>query len=240
METIKHILTGYDVLPDGTIKPSALLKIMQSVATTDATNLGAGYYFLRENNVIFVITKITVEYDRLPRLDEVLEVRTWNPCVSGVSFVRNYDFCVGNEHIGKATSRWVLVSYTERRIMRPDCVFLNVTTNEEEHVDIGLSRRIKLPENADSYNKGTYHASVTDMDTNRHVNNTRYGDLLVDYSGVDFDKKRITGFEIHFVSELKAGEEVEIESALLSNVCYMIAQKSGAQVFTGRLILEDK
>lgn len=239
METIKHVLTGYDVLPEGVVKPSTMLKIMQNVATRDAANHGATYASMRENDLIFVVSKIIVEFDRLPRLNECLEMRSWNPCTAGVSFVRNYDFCVGGEHIGKATSRWVLVSYSQRKIMRPDALFADVITNDIEMVDIELSRRIKLPDGVEHLT-ATYRASLTDMDVNRHVNNTRYGDLLVDYSGVDFDKKAIKGFEIHFASELKAGESVDIESAIDDNVSYVTAQKGGVQVFAGRLILEDK
>lgn len=239
METIKHVLTGYDVLPDGVVKPSTMLKIMQNVATEDAANHGATYASMRENDLIFVVSKIIVEFDRLPCLDECLEMRSWNPCTAGVSFVRNYDFCVGDEHIGKATSRWVLVSYSQRKIMRPDALLAQVITNDTEMFDMEPSRRIKLPDGVEHL-VATYRASLTDMDVNRHVNNTRYGDLLVDYSGVDFDKKTIKGFEIHFASELKVGESVDIESAIDDNVSYVTAQKGGVQVFAGRLILEDK
>lgn len=239
METIKHIISGYDVLPEGVIKPSAILKIMQDAATTDASNLGADYLSLRSKDMIFVITKIIVEYNRLPHVDECLEVRTWNSGTSGVSFVRNYVFNVGDEVVGKATSRWVLVSYATRRILRPDALFTNVTTNEQEELDMEPSRRIRLSENA-LVLKNQYRASVTDMDTNYHVNNTRYGDLLVDYCGIDFEKKAIKEFEIHFVNELKAGESVEIEAVVEDNTGYMTAHKDGAQVFAARVLVSDK
>ncbi len=235
MITVKHTVTGYDVLPDGKLKPSAMLKYMQDAATIDAANHGADYESLRKEDMIFVISKVIVQYSRTPMIDDTLDIRTWNSGVQGVSFVRNYVISADGEKIGIATSRWVLVSYSARRILRPDALFTNVTTNTTENVDLFPSRRLKLADNAPVLN-GTYRASLTDMDTNYHVNNTRYGDLLVDFCGVDFEGKSISEFEIHFVSELKAGHTVDISSNSDDDNSYVTATKEdGQQVFSARI-----
>lgn len=235
MITVKHIITGYDVLPNGSLKPSAMLKYMQDAATIDAASFGADYVSLRKEDMIFVVSKVLVSYDRTPHIDECLEVRTWNSGTQGVSFVRNYVMTVNGEEIGRATSRWVLVSYSARRILRPDALFTSVTTNAEEQVDLEPARRISLLSDVPVINDA-YRASLTDMDTNCHVNNTRYGDLLVDYSGIDFTDKKVKEFEIHFVSEMKAGQTVAINASADGDRSFVTATKdSGQQVFTARI-----
>lgn len=235
MISVKHTITGYDVLPDGKLKPSAMLKYMQDAATLDAANHGADYDSLRSEDMIFVVSKVVVKYIRTPVIDDTLEIRTWNSGAQGVSFVRNYVISADGEVIGFATTRWVLVSYSARRILRPDALFTDVTTNAEEEVDLIPARRLKLVEGVPALN-GTYKASLTDMDTNYHVNNTRYGDLLVDFCGVDFEGKNILEFEIHFVSELKAGQPVEISANSDGENSYVTAVKEdGQQVFTARI-----
>lgn len=235
MEKIKHVITGYDVLPEGVLKPSAALKIMQDVATLDSANLGADYKTLRSRDMIFVITKILVRFERLPRIDECLEVKTWNPGTVGASFIRNYVCRVGDETVCTATSRWVLVSYETRRIIRPDALPENVTSNDEETLDMEPERRIKLPAGG-TVIKNSYLARLTDLDTNYHVNNTRYGDFLVDYCGLDFEKNTIKEFEIHFESEIKGGELVELEAVVEGDTAYLSAHNGLTQVFAARVL----
>lgn len=239
LETINHLITAYDVLPNGEIKPSAILKMMEDAAIKDAENRGSGYDVLRSKDMIFVITKIIARFGRLPRVDEEMQVRTWNSGTTGVSFIRNYSCTVGSEVVCRSTSRWVLVSYSGRRLLRPDVLGHNVSTNSEETIDFEPSRRIKLPEGAEIH-KSTYRATLTDMDTNYHVNNTRYGDLLIDNCGIDFERSHVREFEIHFESELKAGESVDILSAVAGGEGFMTAFKEKTPVFAARIAVDDK
>jgi len=239
MLTVKHIITGYDVLPDGYLKPSAMLKYMQDAATMDAANAGADYESLRSRDMIFVVSKVLINFTRTPKIDDCLEVRTWNSGTLGVSFVRNYVMSVDGEVIGSATTRWVLVSYSARRILRPDALFTDLSSNTEELLPLEPSRRLKLLDGV-TVNEAVYTASLTDMDTNYHVNNTRYGDLIVDYSGLDLINSKIKEFEIHFVSELKAGQVIKLASTADGNTSYVTAVKDdGLQVFTSRIVVEN-
>lgn len=238
MTTVKHRISSYETLPDGYIKPSAVLKIMQDAASEDSANLGADYDTLRKDDVIFVVTKMVVRYVRQPRVDECLCVRTWNSGTSGVSFVRNYCLSVDGEVVGTAVSRWVLVSYSERRIQRPDLLAERVTTNPTETLELEPSRRIALSNAEPQISR--YTAVLTDMDTNYHVNNTRYGDMLIDYSGADFSRFSVKEFEIHYSKEMKAGECAEIKATADGTDIAMTAACNGAQIFAARLELEAK
>jgi len=146
---------------------------------------------------------------------------------------------VDGEVIGSATTRWVLVSYSARRILRPDALFTDLSSNTEELLPLEPSRRLKLLDGV-TVNEAVYTASLTDMDTNYHVNNTRYGDLIVDYSGLDLINSKIKEFEIHFVSELKAGQVIKLASTADGNTSYVTAVKDdGLQVFTSRIVVEN-
>ncbi len=236
----RHIITGYDVLPDGRIKPSAILKQMQDAATVDANMLGADYASMRRDDMIFVITKAKVNYSRVPLMDEELEIRTWNGSIQGVAFNRDFVFTIGGKEVGRATTRWVLVSYNGRRILRPDSLKAAILTNTEEDIGIAPDRRIKLPDGVPTLST-EYMAPLTDMDSNFHVNNSRYADYLVDYCGVNVLKKDIHGFEIHFSSEIKYGESVELVAANDGGKVYMAGNKAdGRQAFTAFLEISDK
>ncbi len=239
MLTVKHTITGYDVLPNGYIKPSAMLKYMQDGATMDAAGAGADYDSLRSRDMIFVVSKVLVNFVNTPKVDDVLEIRTWNSGTQGVSFIRNYVMTVNDRVVGTATTRWVLVSYSARRILRPDALFTDLSSNVDELLPLEPSRRLRLMEGI-APKEAKYTASFTDMDTNYHVNNTRYGDLIVDYSALDMVKNRVSEFEIHFVSELKAGQTVSLSSTAEGNASVVTAVKDdGLQVFTSRISVES-
>lgn len=240
MISIKHTITGHEVLQNGAVKPSAILKFMQDAATLDAGNLGADYNTMRKDDMIFVISKAMVSFKRMPRIDDVLEIRTWNGKIQGVSFNRDFVMYIDGEVAARATTRWVLVSYSQRRILRPDALKPSVLTNTEEDIGISPERRILLPENADLI-KNIYRATLTDMDTNGHVNNSRYADYLVDYCNVNLLDKEIRSFEIHFVSEIKYLEEVEFVSAVLNDKAFVVGQKNdGKQAFSSYIQFVDK
>lgn len=239
MITIKHIITGYDVLPDGRLKPSAMLKQMQDAATVDANMLGADYVSMRQDDMIFVITKAKVNYDRVPLMGEEIEIRTWNGSIQGVAFNRDFVISVGGKEVGRATTRWVLVSYDGRRILRPDSLKAKILTNVNEDIAIVPDRRIKLPDGIDRV-RTEYLAPLTDMDSNFHVNNSRYADYLIDYCGVPVLEKNMHGFEIHFSSEIKYGETVELVGACDGEKVYMLGNKGdGRQAFAAFLEISD-
>lgn len=228
MLTVKHLITGHEVLPNGKLKPSAMLKMMQDAATLDASTLGCDYASMREDNLIFVISKVLVEYIREPQLDEEISVRTWNGAIQGVSFCRDFVLSVDSEIIGKATSRWVLVTYNDRRIARPSVLKNSVLTNTEEVIGISPNRRISLPD-TDSVAKRLYRPMLTDLDTNYHVNNTRYADFLIDCCDIDVLKKRISRFEIHFQNELRYSSPVEFSSINEGDTVYVVGNDNAGR-----------
>ena len=240
MITVKHIITGHEVLQDGRVKPSAVLKFMQDAATIDAGNLGADYGSMRKDDMIFVISKVMVSFKRIPRLDEELEIRTWNGKIQGVSFNRDFVMYIDGEVVARATTRWVLVSYSDRRILRPDALKAAILTNTDEEIGIEPERRIKIPDEIEPL-RTIYHPTLTDMDTNGHVNNSRYADYLVDYCGIDLLDKEIKAFEIHFVSELKQGEEVVFTAASANDKAFVVGIKEdGRQAFASYVQVVDK
>lgn len=72
-----------------------------------------------------------------------------------------------------------------------------------------LKRPQKLDEN-DSAIKKNYQVRYFDLDANRHVNNARYFDWLLDPLGRDFLREnQIKRFNLQYLQEVRNGEIVE-------------------------------
>ncbi len=231
-------ICGYDLMPDGNVKPSTYLRFMQDAANEDAKQLGADYISMKNDNMIFVVSKMKVSLFNIPAFDGFVTIRTWNNSISGVTFQREYELKSKGVVIGKATSRWALINYKTRQLLRSDTLKNCVTTNAEEDNGLILQRRIRLPEDGELFTN-YYTATLSDQDANGHVNNCRYGDFIIDYSGLDFTDKRIIGFEIHYMNEMLAGEKSMFKAAADVNGANIIATDAdNKQIFSATISIK--
>ncbi len=235
MITTEYKICGYDITANGNVKPSTYLRFMQDAANEDAKQLGADYNSMKADGMIFVVSKMKVCLKDVPPFDSAVSVRTWNNSISGVTFQREYELSADGKVFGKASSRWALINYKTRQLLRSDTLKNCVTTNAEEDTGVIMQRRIKLPADVDIINN-TYKATLSDLDANGHVNNCRYGDFVIDYCGMDFSDKKIVEFEIHYVSEMMSGEKAYFSAyAEKNNSDIIVADENGKQIFSASI-----
>ena len=101
-QTIK--IKSYDVHPNGVVKISALQKYMQQIAREDSDSYGATYAKMREANMVFVITRLAMEFERPLRDEDIVTIRTINNRLEGASFVREFLFFSGSGQTGHPAS----------------------------------------------------------------------------------------------------------------------------------------
>jgi len=136
-----------------------------------------------KNNLIWIVTKLTVEIDNYPTWDEVLEVDTWlRP--SGKNGVQK-DWTIKNlvtgEILGRATSNWMMMNEKTRRLSKiPEEVqaeispfFLERRENESSQ------KKIEKLANA-KYISKNLRPKRSDIDMNHHVNNVKYSNWMLE------------------------------------------------------------
>ena len=119
-QTIK--IKSYDVHPNGVVKISALQKYMQQIAREDSDSYGATYAKMRDANMVFVITRLAMEFERPLRDEDIVTIRTINNRLEGASFVREFLFFSGGEQVAAATTLWALLDFEKRSILRPSAL----------------------------------------------------------------------------------------------------------------------
>lgn len=239
MQESEYGISGYDVTPDGHIKPSALLRYMQSAASDDSEKLGAGYDRLLKEDMVFVMSKVAVELNGDIRFGKMLGVRTWDRGAKGACFERDYVISADGAPCARASSRWVLLRFSTRAILRPDLLGGRTVSNAWEHVGVVFSRKLRLPEGA--VHKTRYTVPYTDLDINGHVNNCRYADYMLDFGAAYFSGGRTERFEIHYTGELRHGDAVEISSSQNGKLIGVYGgARDGSEVFSAQMLVSDK
>ncbi|KAM7253994.1 hypothetical protein ACFE04_031676 [Oxalis oulophora] len=135
-----------------------------------------------ENNLIWIVTKLSVEIDKYPTWDEVLEVDTWlRP--SGKNGVQK-DWIITNlvtgEVLGRATSNWMMMNEKTRRLSKiPEEVKAEISPFFLEKKDEIAQKKIEKLVDA-KYINNNLKPKRSDIDMNHHVNNVKYSNWMLE------------------------------------------------------------
>lgn len=198
---------------------SVLIGDLQEAAEQSSYTLGYGTDFLKENNICWIILRMHIEIDRLPLWHETFKIRTWATGLEKIYYGREFEVydSLGNR-IGKATSTWILADWnTHRPVIANKRPALPPAFVQSTDLVFGKKcPKIDFPDKSDvagSSDKPVIikYADYTELDRNRHVNNSRYTAWAYDAlfkSG--YDVSSVKEISINYNSEVKQGEKVEL------------------------------
>ena len=115
---------------------------MQQLAREDCDQVGCTYASMREQNAVFVLTKLGLDMFEPVYSNEVITVNTMNNRTEGVSFYREFFFYRNDELIGRCTTQWVIVRYDTRAIVRPRELTYPIVNYNFDCVSVDIPRRL--------------------------------------------------------------------------------------------------
>lgn len=212
------------------LKLSSLLSLMEESACLSAEELGFGYSVLQPQNLGFVMVNWYIELSRAVKLGEVLTIHTWPIRPKKLIVLRDFEFYVGDEKVGVATSRWCLVDLGSFRMLPSSMAFREEQDyNDFRSVDVS---NIKIPETAGGKLCYSKVVSYSDYDHYNHANNTKYADFLLDaFTVEEMRGKSISNVKITYVKQSKEGERLDF---------YRELQGDGSWVVEGRVENEKR
>ena len=123
----------------------------------------------------------------------------------------------------RAVSSWALIDTNTRGLVRVNDFELGLTTYDL--LDLPLDRMV-MPKTLAEV--GKYRVLYSDVDQNRHMNNTRYPDVYANF--LPLSKKRISNISINYINEAPMGEELTVYSALSEAAYYFRTVRSDGLV----------
>lgn len=212
------------------LKLSSLLSLMEESACLSAEELGFGYSVLQPQNLGFVMVNWYIELSRAVKLGEVLTIHTWPVRPKKLIVLRDFEFYVGDEKVGAATSRWCLVDLVSFRMLPSSMAFREeLDYNDFRSVDVSS---IKIPETSGGKLCYSKVVSYSDYDHYNHANNTKYADFLLDaFTVEEMRGKSISNVKITYVKQSKEGERLDF---------YRELQGDGSWVVEGRVENEKR
>lgn len=201
---------SYDVDSAGKLRLSSLFNYFQETAGKHATHLGAGYSLLRGLGLFWVLSRAKIRIHRLPAWGESVRLTTWPKGLDGVLFLR--EFQLTSDQYGPlvdASTGWLLLDAKAYKPHLPDALPTTLPPNIRGHA---LEERLRKLRPLDDL-KPEYERKVlaSDLDVNRHVNNARYLDWIMDcYTPEQMASKCMLAMQINYVGETTYGDVVQL------------------------------
>ena len=201
-----------------------LFQILQDVSADHCNMLGYGMDKLGREGLIWVVARHYVKAERWPEKGEKLQISTWPGKTKHVMFPRFFVVRDGRgEKIIEASAIWTLVNMETRKLVLPKEYHIDLdgmVTGEECRLP-GTARKIPTTESTAFVVPQAY------MDTNLHMNNTRYYEMSEKCFGSRIEGRHLYEVTTDYVSEALAGEEIKLFWGEENGRIYITGENNG-------------
>lgn len=205
--TYQFVAEPFHVDFTGRLTMGVLGNHLLNCAGFHASERGFGIAEINENHYTWVLSRLAIELEDMPRQYEDFSINTWIENVYRLFTDRNFELQDKNgKTIGYARSVWAMISMETRK--PADLISLH-GNNLGQYVSdrecpIDKPGRIKVSVDAPIEE---YQTRYSDIDINGHVNSIKYIEHILDLFPMDtFKEKQVKRFEMAYVAESYYGD----------------------------------
>ena len=199
----------HDTDAEGFLRPSSVLRYLQTAANLQLHHCGPTNEELREHGQAFVLTRIALEFLEPIGAYEELYAQTWGLESRGFSFGRCYRLSKDGKTVARAQSVWALLDIKDKKPLPVKAFDAGFGTDAPFKDPLPL--RMRMPQDELFCEVGQHRVSYAETDVNRHMNNTCYPDMLVDY--LPKAGNRVRSMTVNFCREAPSGECLTVHRA---------------------------
>lgn len=220
----------------GSLKASALLKFMQECSTLQLENSKISQKSLLSQGKSYLLTRLNMSVYRTVCAYEEIEISTW-PCEShGFSFNRCYQARVDGNIVAEATTVWGIIDFEKGRLCRVSDFECEIECDLPLELD--SPARICIPKELELALVGERTVVYSDLDSNGHINNTNYPDMLCDFIP-QMNNKRILMLGISYLSEALGGDVLKVYMTQSDGQYYIRTVKSDGSTNCEAIIMTE-
>jgi len=228
----------------GQLRPAAFMDMAQELAVQGAEQLEFDDKQLRPHNIVWILARMTVEFDNYPQRYDSVTLQTWHRGLNSLYFIRDYQAIGTDGKVAvRGTSSWILMDWTTRRVIRSDKLQGVIPPNPQcdEQAIRESSPKIVLPAGAVMEPAGSHTVVYSDVDYNGHANNAKYTAWALDCLDQEYVyRKQVKNIVINFNHEAAPGSTVDFMHYQTEDTHYLEGVCNGHQVFICRIIFEDR
>ena len=215
--TETHVKT-YETDFKGQWKPASFIQAMIEAASEHAAVLGFDYPTLLERDMVWVLSRLKIRFDRFPTVTEKVKIKTWPKGIQQkLFFMRDFELRGTDDRpLAAASFAWLLISPTARRMLFPQSILQAFGQSVPDNG--GLSaldeplERINPP--AGMPERLTTTANYSAVDMLGHANAARYVEWVSDcFSQEEHQNRNLAWMQINYINETRPGERLSLAAS---------------------------
>lgn len=201
--------------------PGAVLRRAQDIATEHCIVFNMDEEFYEKTHTVFLLSRLSLQVHTMPCVEEKITLQTRASGMHRAVYHRvSSMFGADGTKLCEVDSRWVLVDTNTRRILRKEPEGYNspfVDMPEEEH-------NMDMPKPGTLEHIGDMQARYSWCDSNSHINNARYADMICDNLPLHkLEQGSPSRMLLFYRSEIPLGEEFSLYQSTLEEGTYFMA-----------------
>lgn len=214
---------------------------MLNAADFHSSDRGFGMKYLMSINRSWVLSRLAIEMDEMPKQYTKFNVETWVESAMRYFTSRNFSVVGNDGHVyGYGRSIWAMIDTESRQptdIFAIDNGAINNWIVNDKDCPIDKGGRVKMSDNAQLVR--TIDTFYNDVDINGHINSVKYIEHVLDLWPLDWYRDhQIRRFEIAYVAEAHAGDQLSFyrEETAVNEFCIRIVRKDGTECCRSKVI----
>lgn len=220
--------------PNGFLKYTELCNLLQLTAGSHAETGGMSFTDMQHYNQAWVLSRMRVEIQELPKWRDTVTVSTWIKDIEGARSIRCMEVHIGDRKVAGCETYWAVFNTQTRRaepLAMPNDHFIRYS---EKHATTETFTKINIDAAATLATER--QIVLSDLDIVNHVNNVKYLEWCLDIVPYQMIlSQKLQSFDMNFMRELKHADTVQIKQLETENQSLYTVSKADKTCFALQL-----
>jgi medium-chain acyl-[acyl-carrier-protein] hydrolase len=207
VSSVEYEVRGYDCGYGGPLRPFALVNFLQEAAGVNAARLGFGMEDLQSKGRTWMLSRLDLRVDGLPRDGEKLRALTWPAGAKKLFAMRAIELRRASDDsaLARAVYAYLIVDIAARRPLRPEGLFGPTFPGEGESLPVS-DYAFDIPAAVDPAIAFAQRVGYRHIDHNGHANNAHILNWLID--AASSPGLELSALRVEFAAEALQGDEL--------------------------------
>ena len=216
---------------NGKLSLSQLLLLTSDTAVEDYHQRGFTWDMLIAQHMYILTSRVSFHIYKMPVSNEYITLSTWEEKADSIQLNRKYNIydTETKELLISGVSSWIVVNSETRRIIPAKHFTLRPNPTKQTDFDGIPLGKIVVPEDCESLESRKIRFS--DIDANKHTNNSRYGDFIMDSLPENLQNADFSDIRINYSHEAVFGETLDICGSFKENETVVVGKQGNSTCF---------
>lgn len=210
--------------PNGLLKHTELCNLLQLTAGYHAELGGLSFTDMQQHDQAWVLSRMRVEIEELPKWRDVVTVKTWIYDLQGSRSIRALEMWLGDKKLAGSVTYWAVFNTKLRKAEALALPHEHFEKYPDREATTESFKRINLLR--ETTVAAEKQVLLSDLDIVFHANNVKYLEWCLDYTDhKPLLKQQLKSFDMNYMRELMLNDTVHINTATEGNQTYFSVTK---------------